>query len=330
MPDVVSMAAQFRTALLADDEAAQESMLDRWLVVEQALLEQMTALATRLLELKAEGREVTPSQLFQIDRYQSLLAQLDLQLRRYQATAAASIDQTQRQFALLGIDQADQLIGAVGGVRGTFSSLNPAAVENIVALARAGQPLDALMEAAYPLAAQGMTDQLIAGTALGWNPRRTAYAMRDEGLSQGLNHLLLVARDQQIRSWRTANLQTYRSNPRVLQYMRICAKQPRTCLACLALDGTLYPTSEMMPTHPQCRCALVPVVTGFPLPKFQTGEMWFRDQSPAMQQSMMGPGRYELWTQGTINFRDLATVRENPTWGPSTRVTSLKALRLHS
>ena len=73
-------------------------------------------------------------------------------------------------------------------------------------------------------------------------------------------------------------------------------------------------------------CSMVPIVRGRPLPRFQSGEDWFRDQPPAVQRKMMGSGTYEEWEDGRFAFDQLATVGEHPVWGPSARVTSLANL----
>jgi len=74
-------------------------------------------------------------------------------------------------------------------------------------------------------------------------------------------------------------------------------------------------------------CSMVPVVKGFPLPSFQTGEEWFKNQSPAVQLEMMGNGRYQMWKNGRLDFGKLVTVVDNETWGPSAQVTAVGDLR---
>jgi len=200
----------------------------------------------------------------------------------------------------------------------------------VVALARAGQPLAALLEAAYPLAAQGMTTQLLQGIALGRNPREISRRMMQEGLTDGLQHILLVNRDQSLRAWRTAGLQQYQASRVVTGYSRLCAKNQRSCLACLALDGTIYPTSEMMPLHAQDRCTLLPILRGRTLPVTLSGEAWFRQQPADVQATMLGPGRYDLWERSAFKFQDLATITDAGVWGRSAQVTSLATLQQRS
>ena len=331
MPDplVVRLANEFRRQLQARDAVQMAEMARRWLQVDRRLRGEINWLTqevyARWWEGGAHGDRRT---LLELDRYRALLAQVQREMQAYQRYAEEAITTGQATRAQMGIHDAGRLIEAASGgeIYAGFRRLPVEAVHNIVALARGGQPLARLLETAYPQAAEGITALLLEGTALGWNPRRTAARIMDDGLAQGLNHILLVARDQQIRAYRTAALQQYRESGLVVSYRRLAAKHPRTCLACLALDGREYPTEELMPLHPQDRCAMVPVVKGFAPIQFETGEAWFGRQSPATQAAMMGPGRYEAWTKGEFAFRELATVKPNEVWGPRAQVTPLKDL----
>jgi len=183
-----------------------------------------------------------------------------------------------------------------------------------------------VLERAFPLAVEKLTDLLIRGTALGWNPRKTAEVARRDGLSSGLNHFLLVARDQQIRAYREASRDTYQASSVVYGYKRLATKNKRTCLACLALDGKIYETSELMPLHPQDRCTMIPLVKGFPAPTWETGSEWFASLPEKDQKKMMGAERFDLYQNG-VPFEDMVTVVKNDVWGPSAKVTPLYQLR---
>jgi SPP1 gp7 family putative phage head morphogenesis protein len=334
MPDplAVRLANRFRDALRAYEAVQTAEMARRWLAVEDALEGRIVALAEDVAARREAGEEVTPARLYRLTRYRVLLAQTGAQIRRFGGDAEDLIDRTQRLVAGRGAQDALALVQAVArdagvrSIRVDVMGLNAAAVENIVALARAGRPLSELLEAAYPLAAQAITDRLVEGTALGWNPRETARIVRRDGLSAGLQHVLLVARDQQNRAYRTASLQQYRQSGVVTGYRRLAAKNDRTCAACLALDGREYPTDELMPLHPQDRCTMVPTVRGLPPVQYETGEAWFTRQPEAVQREILGPGRYEAWQAGRFAFEELASVRENDVWGASAQVTPLREL----
>lgn len=61
-----------------------------------------------------------------------------------------------------------------------------------------------------------------------------------------------------IRSAREAQRQLYTENPSVKGFRRQATQDSRVCLACLALSGTLQATDTIMPSHPNCRCVMIP------------------------------------------------------------------------
>ena len=279
-----------------------------------------------------QAKQIKDWQLAKLQRYVRLLAQTQAEIERFTGKVATPIlDKLMADSAYAGLQNHLTLMNATltgsGGsaIDFAFDRLGIEAVQNIVALAGAGQPLGNLLQAAYPLAAGGITDRLIYGTATGQNPRQTAREIVRDGLAQGLNHILLVARDQQVRSYREAGRQAY-LKAGIPGYRRLAAHQSRTCLACLALDGTIYPTGELMPLHPEDRCTMQPIIPGFAPIQTESGEAWFSRQTPETQAKMMGPGKYAAWKAGKFSFGQLATVKRNPIWGPNSQVTSLKDL----
>lgn len=323
--NIITLAETFRTQLIQADAQAILDMTQAWTAVEASLQTAVIELAEYITELKANGQEVSQHKLWQLSRYQSLLAQIANEMGKYNQYAAGVIETESVKAQGLGKKHAQGLILATTGGRlaSSFDQLPAPAVENVAAIARAGQPLNTLLENAYPKAVLGLTRELLVATAVGQNPRETARIALRKGLAQGLQHILLVARDQQIRNHREMTRAIYDRSDVVSGYIRLAAKNRRTCLACLALDGTVYQTSELMAVHPQDRCSMIPVVDGFPRPTFETGEAWFRRQPISVQKRMMGPGRYEGWQNGCFRFSQLATIVDHEVWGPSARVTAV-------
>jgi hypothetical protein len=327
-PLVVELAQQFREELLAREMAAILDMTSAWLDVDKALEAEVVALAEQLIA-EHQGEQLSVSALMREKRAQALLAHALAEVQQYSEYAIPQIDANQTTNALAGIQDAAILTQATAdhfGVEIGFDILPVEAVENIVSISRAGQPLDQLLQAAYPETALGLSNLLIEGTAKGRNPRETARLAVEKGLSQGLNYFLVVARDQQIRAYRTAALQQYQASGVVRGYRRLCAKQLRTCLACIALDGQEQDTDELMPLHRQDRCTVIPMLKRLPAVRSQTGQEWFLAQPADVQQAMMGPGRYEAWKAGKFEFQDLAAIGEDDVWGPTVQVASLKDL----
>lgn len=332
MPDplALTMAREFRDGLAMQDDEMELHMLIRWHAVEVALLEEAEFLAMNFANLAPHER--TLGHLAREQRYTAMLSHLLIEIDKYNGDIETLISDEQSLYARFGIQDAHSLMVAVAdeggaGVTLGFNRLPIEATENIVALARGGKPLAELLDAAYPLAAEGITRELISGVALGRNPRVTARRMIEKGASQAHNHAVLVARDQSLRAYRTATIETYRANGDILKgYQRVSTRSVRTCMACIALDGTEYELDVLMPLHPQDRCTMIPLIWGAHRPKTESAQDWFKRQDDDVQRKMMGPGRWNAWKEGKFDLDKLATSHDHAVWGPGAQETSLKAL----
>jgi SPP1 gp7 family putative phage head morphogenesis protein len=293
-----------------------------WFAVEERLEPIIAALAYEQTQARAQGRPVKASTIAQSERYQTLLATMRAEFSRYETEwAIGRIDDLQRQLATIGGQQANVLLAATGLDSSVFGTFDFLSFESIINAAREGQPLMAILDKGYDLAAASIADRLIAGVALGINPRALAAGMVKDGLSQGLNHVLLVSRDQGIRAWRSASQARYQQAG-IRQYRRTAARQARTCIACLALDGTIHDSSEIFPNHPQCRCTMIPLVEGGTPPALAPAGEWLANQTPAQQKAILGPGRYEEYKAGRP-LGDMVGYKTDPTWGKGTRIKPL-------
>lgn len=314
-PLVVRLAREWKAGLLAREQAQMREMAQRWLQVERALEAQIALLAREVAEAREAGRAVTPERLPRMERYQRLLVQVQREAGEYAAWAERLTTSEQRALARLGAEHAAQATAASAeGVIGAyFDRLPVAAVEAMAGLAGDGSPLARLFVEIAPEAAQGLTQALVRGVALGQHPSVVARAMA-EGASLGLTRALTIARTEQLRAYRTASLMQYEASGLVRAYKRLAARDGRTCAGCLAADGREYPLSVAFAAHPNCRCALVPVVRGVAEPTWQSASEWLAEQPRPVQEGILGRGRWEAYRDGTPLSR-MATTRENATWG---------------
>lgn len=328
---VLRAIAQHRIALLARERVILERMTAAWLDIEAELEARIVALAYRAAEMQAAGETVAIWRLTQLDRYQDLLVAIQRQVGGFTSSVLPFIQVEQRQLARLGVLHAAQ------GIRGAmvdagievplqFNVLPAAVVETMVGMAgpEFGAPLGELLREAWPDAVDGLTNALIRGVALGDNPRVVARAMAD-GMTDGLDRMMTIARTEMIRSYREATRQEYEQSGVVTGYRRIAAKDADTCLACIAMDGEEYETDELMEIHPNDRCAMIPIVFGMPPIEWQAGQDWLDVQSEEVQRQILGPTRYDLYADGTVaSLRDFVATSEDPTWGPTLEVRPLE------
>jgi hypothetical protein len=286
-------------------------------------------LASELAELRAAGTSIGQWQLARMERYQRLLAQAKAETIRYANWGADLISERQAQMLALGIEGSRATIRATyldaGQIGAYFDLLPVEAVQYAIGFAGDGTPLGQLLKRDYPATAVKLTQALIDGTAMGRNPRDTARAMLD-AMSDNLDRALTIARSEQIRAYREASRQQMIASGVVEGYIRRAALNPRTCMACLALDGTEYPTDELMEVHPNDRCFMQPKIMGLEPVQTQSGANWFAQQDQETQQSMLGSQYYDAWRSGAFNIGDLASSYVDPVWGPSVSVTPLSEL----
>jgi SPP1 gp7 family putative phage head morphogenesis protein len=325
-PDVIRVMREHKQALLLREQEQMEQMAARWLQVENALGAELNLLARELADEQAAGRSISQAKLARMERYRSLLAQLNREVRQYAGYAEALISRQQLGWARLGIEHAAQAISASYPTVGAFFDRLPIeAIEHMVGMAGDGSPLAKLLQATFPDAAAGLTEALIKGTGLGRNPSVVAREMA-RGMAGSFNRMLTIARTEQLRPYREAARQQYIKSGVVEGFYRLSAHDSRVCAACLMSEGEFYELGETLRTHPNCRCTLLPKVRGLPATRWQQGADWFQDQDAERQKAILGPKRYQAWRDGKFDLDQLVTVKRSDEWGDSVTPTPLKDL----
>lgn len=321
MPDNIYDIIEEFNDLLAAEEAKQSlAMAKQWKEIEDRLWKYFEAL---LDDIEKNGAK-TQSQIYRLSRYQDMIKIAQEEIGKYEKWANASITEQQKRSIDLGTRAALESLNGWEDIKKNPTFINSLAVQNIVGMCADGSPLFSVLKnrAIATDAIEGLTNALTEGVALGYNPKKTAGKMAD-GLAQGLNKALVIARTEQIRSYREATRETYQELG-VTHYQRHCAFSDRTCVACLALDGQIVEVHEDFASHPECRCSMTPIVPGLTEER-AGGKEWFEKQNEEMQKSILGPGRYELYQQG-VSLSDMVTVKNDPVWGNTISAKNISEL----
>lgn len=107
---------------------------------------------------------------------------------------------------------------------------------------------------------------LTEGLITGKSPFVIARQISKQIKGIGKRRAVILARTEIIRAHHVAAIQTYRSYGILgvkVQAEWATARDSRVCSICSPLDGRIYTLDEiepMIPVHPQCRCAALPVV----------------------------------------------------------------------
>lgn len=226
----------------------------------------------------------------------------------------------------------------------SFGVPSPKAIADLIGATQKGSPLADLFAGFGPEAAKNVGNALITGLSLGDNPRVVADSVMS-ALGVSRNRALVISRDQLIKSYRSANLETYRANSDVCDgWIWVCAMSSRSCVGCIMMNGEEFPLDEELDDHTCGRCARAPktkswgdILGNFGIdgsdieenpPEYQSGEDWFNQQSEETQRSVLGNKAYELWADDSndISLSDFVGRSSDPEWGNSIRVKSVKEL----
>jgi hypothetical protein len=331
VPLVIQAIDAWRDRLQVQEAAALRAMTRNWANVEERLQAKMLELAAYLDEQRALGIDITPARLMQMDRYRDLISQARAEQMRYAATTAEAIGNGQEAAIRQGLQMAADTIAAAAqdaGLRNlVFNRLNVDAVNYAIGFAADGTPLNDLLRTSYPDSVLRLTDAIVTGLASGEGPRATAARMAD-AMAGNLDRALTIARTEQLRALRTANLAQMAASEVVEGYVRRAQLAGNVCPACLALSGTFYRTeaAAAFDAHPNCACYAQPILKFGPTPTFPTGPEWFDTLPESQQRAMLGPGRYALYADGRLDWQRVATVHDDPTWGATIKLTAIEDL----
>ena len=308
----------------------------------KASIDELEALEGRIQERMDNGEDPSDTILWMRQRIIDNIEELGRNLKKFSVEGAVITADGQLQSAILANDATQSLVETAAGKKpagvtlGTsWTNLPDESLQAFVGFAGDGSPLAVLFDAIPQVTTDAMQMALVQGISLGEGPRTVARRVR-KAADIGRYRAETIARTEMIRSAREAQRQLYSQNPAVQGYRRQATQDSRVCLACLALSGTLYATDEIMPSHVNCRCVLVPVtmswaeITGDSSipdtrPAVATPERILAGLSDADKLAIMGPARYQMYKDGKP-LADFVQVVPNQDWGPNTRVRPLREL----
>lgn len=311
-----------RAQVLARDDATIRELTRRWLQVERSLSSELAALSEEARRLHKEGLPIEAVRQ-RIVRLESLQRQVYRELNDYGEQVADLVTENQRMMAALAGQHTAQTLDAVGAMTTGFNQLPAAAFQSMVGHVAEGAPLYDYFIAGLPQkTVEGIMTELARGLALGWNPKKTAVAMRDAA-AIGHRRALLISRTETLRAYRLSSLANYRESSAVQGWVWACARQPRTCMACIAKDGSIHELSEEFVDHPRGRCAAIPYIPNRPI-QWTPARQWFKEQPADVQQAMMGKRLYTAWRGKKIGLDDIPQAHKHPTFGTHYGVASLE------
>ena len=333
-------------ALAKSMEALDTSLASRLIQEYGAIHEQLQKDLSRLLVKMKQPGGLKPSQAMRLSQLRTLERQFASRVERFARVAGEAITEAKRAAVGLSVEGSRQVASA-GLPRGVtmetlarleigWARLPEEAFQAFIGISGEGQPVGMLLAPLGEQAAEGVKASIRSGIATGRGPREIARNVRKVS-GMPLSKALTISRTEVNRSYRESTRLNYSANSHLVKgYRRLATKDSRTCLACIALDGTLYENNEPLDAHPNCRCAMVPETLtykdlGLDVPEDErppNASSWFDEQDEATQRKMMGGKAYEAYKDGRITLKDMVTTSTSSVWGKSSTVKSVKALGL--
>lgn len=256
-PLVIKVLQEHRAKLDDMETVLMESMGKKWLGIERGLEADISALAQEMARRRDAGEVITQQMVWRADRYQIIKGKMADEIKRYnQLYAVGTISDAQRQYAILGINAAQDAIIAQypSPLSAAFNQINVGAVESMIGFAGDGSPLYDLLKASYGDATNGLLDGLINGLARGQSATQIAGYMAN-GMGMGLDRALLIALTESSRAYRTGSTKQYRDSGVVTGFIRL-VKKATACAACLMLDGEHIDIMDELTDHPRGKAEL--------------------------------------------------------------------------
>jgi SPP1 gp7 family putative phage head morphogenesis protein len=334
---MLAAVVRFRAALLRRDADATHAVMAAYVVAQRAIRRDLDALTERIAEAQENGEPMSPSWLFRQDRYYRLQQQVDAAMRQLTSDGGNVIMQAQRTEAEYGMVNAYDLMrtglgDAPVGVGVNFATLPADAMTELVGTLQPGSPLRGLLDGFGAEVSAAVRDALVDGIALGLGPNQVASAVR-RAMGGEAWKARRLARNEIMRSYRNAALATYRANDRYVRaWQWMSTRSRRTCAACWAKHGQIFPLTTPFSGHVQCRCTPVPVTRswrelGFDVPSAEPADIGrgpdlFARLSAADQAFVLGPEKYALYRDGAIGLEDTVATRRSRQWGASYTVAT--------
>jgi len=324
-----------RKRLIDREEAAFRELLAAYEDVRKDLRRQVLELQKTITQAKANGETISPSWFARERRLSALIDQVKTQIERFGGVAAQITSREQRAAIEIAVEQSREIIRLVSGQQSAVSGqigqfFDPRVVENAVGMMGDGSPLlEYYKTKLAPAVAEKIRSEVIRAAATGTNFSTIANRLMAAG-DITRQRALMVARTETNRVRRETTRQFYQDNSDVITgWEWVAAKSPRTCPACLAMDGTIHKLDEPFPQHPNCRCTMIPVIDGLERPKRTIGSEWFDAQSDAVQEQILGRDAFDAFKRGEVELKDFRGWTNSKQFGRAIYTRPLSAVLMN-
>lgn len=338
---IYDAAKKYRKQVLQKQSEALLKMRESWKRAMRNTLKALALVDDQIEELESFGIDNINLYFKMRERLLNIADLAEESIAKYTEEAFEITKNGQLVMASLANETTEKITNTVLGkppvpFTVTWQKINPDVLESFVGFTANGSPLQDAFAKIGPEAADVITNEIEEGLVIGRNPRQVSANIRKQ-INLSSYKAERITRTEMIRANREATRLAYSENLSIIKgYKRMATADGRVCPACLALSGTEYKTNEIMPSHPQCRCVMVPVAkTWLELTgveglddeegKIPSGDEILQTLGDEKARFILGPSRYNLWKNGT-SVEKMAQIINNIDYGPQSRVVPLREL----
>lgn len=318
---------EHRERLAASETSAVSEIIAAYEDLRLTLERQLRDLEAAIANARAADKKISPSWLYRERRLKTLLEAVERELQRFGARAAAIIERRQREAVSIAVSSTQQLLVTIGQTNAVSTLLPTRAIETVIGMLGDGSPLiDYFSETLAPDIVKRIRKILIEGVSTGKNARTVARELYMTG-DITRNRAMTTARTELGRANREAARQIYLSNSDIITgWEWVASKSPRTCPACLSLDGSVYELSVPFPQHYNCRCTIIPVLVGVTRQSRTLGRDWLANQPQTVVEQVLGKAGADLYSRGEVTLSDFVGWATDKRFGKRVYTKTLAAI----
>lgn len=333
----------FKKALAGREETAVDRVNELWLPVYRKIVSEFNLLFNQVDSATQNGLRVSEAQLYRTTRLAYSVQVLAQEIEAFNQQATLLIKSEIENEAAYAFSDAAKLVRAALGslpeddvaFAQEFLAFDDGALRALTVRLSDPQRLADILDVSVAEANQAAL-VYIKAIVKGDHPRVAARELTNK-FDIPVIRARTTARTEIISAYREANIERYKQSKAVKGWMWSATLDDRTCPVCVFMDGQVFDLDEPFATHPNCRCAPIPVTFSFEElgidftgPKIDTGlhgEEWFKAQPASVQENILHPKKYELWKQGKFSLGDLVHKYDHKNYGPSRDERSIKDLK---
>jgi SPP1 gp7 family putative phage head morphogenesis protein len=316
MSAIDDLLKKHRQAIIDREENTFRQIIEAYRLIEKELQKEFKKLQGKIQTARDNGDEISIGWILRQNSLKEFIESVKNIITEFGSQITPNIIREQSEAANIAIKQATEMIDTLTNVR-VSASLPRRVIENVVGLMGDGSPLlDYYKETLAPAVVEKIRQEVIKGVALGTNFNTIARRLTETG-DITRQRALSVARTEVNRVRRETTRQIYQENSDIISSWEwVAAKSTRTCVLCLAMDGTIFKLKDEFPQHVNCRCTMIPVMRH--RPKRTLGKDWFNTLSDIDKEKILGKDAFAAWQNGDIkDLKDFVGWKNDKRFGKS-------------